>query len=328
MNPGYILVIFCCVLLSGFFSGAETGAISCSRIRMRHLAESGDRRGRIVEAWLAAPERLLALTLVGTNVFKITAATIATYVMIQVFGEHRAEWMSTLVMSLITLVLGDVIPKTLFQQRADTLTLWAAPLLKLFSVLLAPLVFVIARLSELMLRIVGAEGEQRDFFLTREELQALVGESRRAGAVDSERERMIQEILDLRHTIVRDVMIPLVRIPNIDRRTTAQDALPLVAETEQPGVLVFDGSPDRILGMLFPAQLLDVRGTLSVGDLVEPMIQVRDMDRVDQVLERLQQSWHHLALVTDRRGNYVGLATLEDAVAEIVGEIEEDVGRY
>jgi CBS domain containing-hemolysin-like protein len=192
---------------------------------------------------------------------------------------------------------------------------------------LAPLVFTIARLSDTILRIAGVKEEDRRFFLTREELQGLVEESRQVGEMDSERERMIGEILDLRHTIVRDIMIPLSKIPRVDRGTTVREALPLMAETESPGVLAFDDSPDYIVGILFPAQLLNVGDATRVGDLMEPLPRVRDMDRVDQVLERLQQSWYHLALVIDREGNAGGLVTLEDAVAEIVGEIEEDVGR-
>lgn len=324
---GYILVIFFCVMLSGFFSGAETGALSCSRIRIRHLVERGDRRGQIAAELLAAPERLLTLILVGNNLSNITGATVATYVMIQFFGEHHAELFSTLIMASIILVFGEVIPKTLFRQQADTLTLWTAPVLKLFSILLAPLVWVISRLSEAILRIAGAERENRTFFLTREELRVLVEESGRMGAVDSERGRMIEDILDLRHTMVRDIMIPLSKIPKVDQRTTAREVLPLLAGTEQPGVLVFDGSPNRIVGILFPAHLLNVQDTTPVGDLAEPIIQVRDRDRVDQVLEVLQQTWHHLSLVIDRGRSYVGLVTLEDAVAEIVGEIEEDAGK-
>jgi Mg2+/Co2+ transporter CorB len=322
----YIVIIICCILLSAFFAGTETGALSCSRIRIHHLAKSGDRRGRIAEKLLEAPERLITLILVGNNLVNVTATTVATYVLIQFVEEHHAELMSTLIMSAIILVFGEVLPKALFRQRADTLLPWAALVLRPFYVLLAPLVAVIAQLSKLLLRIVGIEDKDWRFSITRRELRMMVEESHRAGAMDPEHSRMIWETLDLRHSIIREIVTPLNRIPKVDQQSAVREILPIMAKTEQPGVLVVDASPSRVRGVVFPAYLLNVREETPVAEVMEPVVRIRDVERVDQVLEQLQNNWHHLALVIDRGGDVLGWVTLQDAVGKLVGEIEEERG--
>ena len=321
---GYIAFVFLCVLLSGFFSGSETGLVSCNRIRMRYLAEEGHWKERIAHRLLSTPERSLTLTLVGTNLANILVASLATYQMIQWFGEHRAELMSTLILSPIVLIFGEIIPKALFQQRADELTPWVAPPLKVFSILLSPLVSASVVLSAHVLKLAHVRSPDRKAVLTREELYALIEEGRRAGAVDLHRGEMIEEVFDLRQTVARDIMEPLERVAALPIGSSAQEAVERIAHTTQPGLLVFRDRPSHIVGIIFPAQLLDASPETPIDPLVEQIHSVSENEPVDGLLETLQQSQHHLAVVSDPRGVSLGLVTLEDVLEEIVGEIEEE----
>jgi len=319
----YIALILLCVLLSGFFSGSETGLVSCNRIRMRYLAEEGHWKERIAHRLLFTPERSLTLTLVGTNLANILVASLATYQMVQWFGGHRAELLTTLIMSPIVLIFGEIIPKAMFQQKADELTPWAAPPLKVFSILLAPLVSASVFLSARVLKLAHVRSPDRKTMLTREELYALIQEARRAGAVDLHRGAMIEEVFDLRQTSALDVMEPLERVATLPTGSLAQEAVERITHTTQPGLLVFRDRPSHIVGVIFPAQLLDASPEVPIDDLVEPIERVPENEPVDRLLGKLQQSQHHLAVVSDPQGRSMGLVTLEDVLEEIVGETEE-----
>ena len=320
----YIALIFVCVLLSGFFSGSETGLVSCNRIRMRYLAEEGHWRERMAHRLLSAPERSLTLILVGNNLVNILAVSLATFLMIQWFGGHRAEWMSTLVMAPIVLIFGEIIPKVLFQQKADELTPWVAPPLKVFSVLLAPLVSASVVLSARVLKFFGVRSPDRKAMLTRSELYTLIREARRAGAVDFHRGGMMEEVIDLRQTLVRDVMEPFENVEKLPIGSSVQEAIERLAHTTQSGLLIFRDRPSDVVGVLFPTPLLDAAPEAPIADLIEPLDRVSEDEPLDRLMEKLQQSRHHLSVVSDSRDRLVGFVTLEDVLEEIVGEIGEE----
>ncbi|MFH1009249.1 MAG: CNNM domain-containing protein [Candidatus Latescibacterota bacterium] len=320
----YIALILFCVLLSGFFSGSETGLFSCNRIRIRYLAEEGHWREKVVHRLLLSPERSLSLILVGNNMVNILAVSLATYLMIQWVGGIRAELISTLVMAPIVLIFGEVIPKVLFQQKADELTPWVAPPLKLLSLLLAPLVSVSVFLSAQVLKIAGVRSSDREAMLTRTELHTLIREARRAGAVDLHRGGMMEEVIDLRQTRVRDVMEPIEKVEKLSIDSSVSLAIERMTQTTQDGLLVFRKEPSDVVGVLFPRSLLDAAEDGLISDLVEPVHQVSEEEPVDRFMEELQQSRHSLSLVSDSAGHLVGLVTLEDLLEEIVGEMEEE----
>ena len=320
----YIALIFVCVLLSGFFSGSETGLVSCNRIRMRYLAEEGRWREKMAHRLLCAPERSLTLILVGNNLVNILAVSLATYLLIGWFGGHRAEVISTLVMAPIVLIFGEIIPKMLFQQKADELTPWVAPPLAVFSVLLGPLVSASVVFSARVLKFFGVRSPDHKAMLTRSELYTLIREARRAGAVDFQRGGMMEEVIDLRQTLVRDVMEPFENVEKLPIGSSVQEAVGRLAHTTQPGLLVFRARSSDVVGVLFPTSLLDAPPEAPIADLVEPVYRVSEDEPLDRLMEKLQQSRHHLSVVSDSQGHPVGFVTLEDVLEEIVGEIGEE----
>jgi CBS domain containing-hemolysin-like protein len=320
----YIALIFVCVLLSGFFSGSETGLVSCNRIRMRYLAEEGHWRERMAHRLLSAPERSLTLILVGNNLVNILAVSLATYLLIEWFGGHRAEVISTLVMAPIVLFFGEIIPKVLFQKKADELTPWVAPPLKVFSVLLAPLVSVSVVRSARVLKFAGVRSPDHKAMLTRSELYTLIREARQAGAVDFHRGGMMEEVIDLRQTLVRDVMEPFENVEKLSIGSSVREAVERLAHTTQSGLLIFRDRFSDVVGVLFPTPLLDAAPEAPIADLIEPVDRVSEDEPLDRLMEKLQQSLHHLAVVSDSQGHPVGFVTLEDVLEEIVGEIGEE----
>ncbi|MCD6334416.1 MAG: DUF21 domain-containing protein [Candidatus Latescibacteria bacterium] len=320
----YIVFIFICLLLSGFFSGSETGLVSCNRIRMRYLAEKGHWREKMAHRLLSAPERSLTLILVGNNLVNILAVSMATYLLIEWFGGHRGELISTLIMAPMVLIFGEIIPKVLFQQKADKLTPWVAPPLKFFSVLLSPLVSASVVLSAQVLKFAGVRSPDRKGLLTRSELYAFIREARRAGVLDFHRGGMMEEVIDLRQTLVRDVMEPFENVEKLPIGSSVREAVERLAHTTQPGLLTFRDRPSDVAGVLFPARLLDASPDASIADLIETVSWVSEDEPLDRLLEKLQQSHHHLSVVSDSRDRPVGFVTLEDVLEEIVGEIGEE----
>ena len=319
-----LLGIVACVLLSGFFSGVETGLVSCNRLKIRHLAEGGSWRARIADKLLAEPERFLVLTLVGNNISLVTATTLTTYLLVRLVGEGRAEWMTTLILLPNILLFGEILPKAAFRHWADRLVLWTSPVLWCFLHLLMPVIWLTVVPTRFILRTVfRISPEERSHLISREELRALIEEGRKTGSVDQEKGRMLTELFKVRGRPVRDVMVPISKVPKADAKAEVSDAVRSLLDLGGPGVVVFKDR--KAVGIAFPDRMLEAREGTKLGEIVEGVEWVQEHEKAYKVLDRLRRSSHHVALVEGHLGGCLGLVRLEDVVEEIVGEIWEEV---
>ncbi|HID11715.1 MAG TPA: DUF21 domain-containing protein [Candidatus Latescibacteria bacterium] len=319
-----IWVIGACILLSGFFSGAEAGLVSCNRVRIRHLAGTRNWRARLADRLLEDPERFLVLVLVGTNVANITATTLTTYLLVRLMGEGRAEWMTTALLLPTIILFGEVLPKAAFRHWADILVVWTAPLLWGFLYLFRPVIWVTVKPTKFLLRTVfRVSPEEHSRLISREELRVLIEEGRRSGSVDQEKGRMLAELFKVRGIPVRDVMIPIGQLATADVGTPVEEAVRLPLKAGSPGIVAF--RKGRAVGMVFLDRLLEAPKEAELRDLVEGVEWVQEHERAYKVLDRLRRSNHHVALVEGSIGGCIGVVRLEDVVEEIVGEIWEEV---
>lgn len=315
------------VVLSGFFSGSETGLMALNRYRLRHLEHTGHRGARRVAAMLERPERLIGLILLGNNFVNILASAVATVIGLRLFGETGIA-VATGVMTLVILVFGEVTPKTLAalapERVAFPASLVLEPLLRVFQ----PLVWLVSATSRGLLRLVGLPRESLESKpLSREELRTVLNE---ASAILPQRHRsMLLGILDLESVTVDDVMVPRTEIEALDLEDRAESLRDHLINCQHTRIPLYVGDRGNIVGVLHVRRALHLLGREHVTaealrELATPPYFVPSGTPLAAQLLQFQRRRRRLGLVVDEYGEVQGLVTLDDILEEIVGEFTTD----
>ena len=321
----YILIIIACIICAAFFSGAETAIVSCSRIRIHHLAKGLDRKAQIVEKLLAKPERVLATTLVGTNIFIVLGVVMAaTYAgTLLKHYEGLGGVVATLVMTPVILIFSEAIPKAYFYWHADIITLRIGRTIRFFSFLFSPLVIFSIFLTRRLTALMGDESRKNPF-VTRDELRVLMWESGRLGILEKHEQDMIHHIFKFRETAVKSAMVPLVAVDAIEVRQKVGSAVKVIGDRGHSRLPIYEGRIDNIIAYVSVGDLVGKDPNTSIRRLMRPALVVPETKSIADLLLDLKARGEHLAVVVDEYGGVSGIATLEDLVEEIVGEIEDE----
>ncbi len=320
----FLMLFF--LLLKGFFSGSEIALVSSDKIKLRHKAKQGDRGADLALKLFQTPDVLLSTTLVGTNISTVVLTTIGALLMIGFFGA-RGELYAFLVLTPLLLVLGEIVPKSVYQQTSDELTPIIIYPLRWASLLFYPIVFVFSRVARLAARLVGAGKIEQPFFITREQLRTVVDMAEHEAALDAFGRGRIRRVIRFAETTVAEAMIPIAEATAIDRAQTAEVAVDLVRRHGYNRLPVYENSTSNITGIvtlttwdLMDRTLVDQ----PLDALIKPALYVSPLQTIDQLLPILRQRRDRMAIVVDEFGTAVGMITMEDIVEEVVGEI--DVG--
>ncbi len=322
------------ILLSAFFSGSETSLTAISRARVHRMAQNGDRRAMILEALLAAPERLIGAILLGNNLVNILASALATTLFIELFGAAGVVW-ATLVMTALVLVFGEVMPKTYAILNPDRFALAVAPVINVVVRVFAPVVMVVEVLVRGALRMLGADTSQAQSPLSfREELRGALDLHHSRGEVVKEDRDMLGGVLDLKELTLADVMVHRTSMKSIDISRSPREILQYVLENGFTRYPVWENEPDNIIGILHARDLLaalaGAKGDIDAIDirklLLEPWFVPDSTPLADQLSEFLRRKMH-FAIIVDEYGELEGLVTLEDIMEEIVGDIADEHDR-
>ncbi len=310
------------LVLSGFFSGSETGLMALNRYRMRHLANTGHHGARMAQKLLHKPDRLIGLILLGNNLVNILAAAIATIIGIRLFGNNGV-WIASLVLTVVVLIFSEVTPKTVAALNPERIAYPASYPLSLLLTVLYPVVWMINLITNLILRPFGirtrAEVIER---LNREELRTLLQEG---GSISNDHQRMLVNILDLEHATVDDVMIPRQEIVGIDLDDDWETILTQLTQTIYTRMPVYRESIDQVEGLLHIRSVIAklTEGGLRYDDLLRsvrtPYFIPEGTNLMQQLLE-FQSRERRMGLVVDEYGDIQGMVTLDDILEEIVGE--------
>jgi CBS domain containing-hemolysin-like protein len=321
-----IILMLLFLLLKGFFSGSEIALVSSDKIKLRHKAKQGDRGAGLALKFFQTPDVLLSTTLVGTNISTVVLTTIGALLMIGQFGE-RGELYAFLVLTPILLVLGEIVPKSVYQQKSDELTPIIIYPLRWASLLFYPIVFVFSRVARMAARLVGAGKIEQPFFITREQLRTVVDIAEHEAALDAFGRGRIRRVIRFAETTVAEAMIPIAEATVIDKSQTAKVAIDLVRRHGYNRLPVYENSTSNITGIvtlttwdLMDSALID----RPLDSLIKPALYVSPLQTIDQLLPMLRQRKDHMAIVVDEFGTAIGMITMEDIVEEVVGEI--DVG--
>jgi CBS domain containing-hemolysin-like protein len=322
-----IVIIIICVVFEAFFSGSEIALISVDKIKLRHMAEAGSHGARQAQDMLHQPERFLGTTLVGTNISVVLGSVLMTRVLSQIpwFAERNIELYVVLILTPIGLILGEIVPKSIFQQYANAIVPVIAPLLHLALKIFYPLVFLVSHLTNKFLRIMGVERKHGQQTLTREELKFLIHTDAHGSLGDQQRKEMMQRVFEFGDTTVREVMVPLVEVVALEKGTAISAAIEKVQQCGFSRIPIYEERIDRIIGIIHAFDLF--RATpqdMTIDRFIRKAYYIPEIMQLDDLLQELQRHRTQIAVVVDEYGGSLGIVTLEDSLEEIVGEIEDE----
>jgi len=326
-----LLIIVIALVLAALAASAETSLTSISRVRLRTLVEQKVPQAILIDRMHRDPNAYLSTILIFNTVAIIVASSAATLLALRLYRERVAEWLVSLLLSLIVLVLCEITPKTLALQRAERVALRLARLVAAATWVMRPVVFVLTAVTRLILRILGGRAQVRGPFVTEEELKMLVSVGEEEGVLEEEEREMIHGIFEMGDMRVREVMVPRTDLVAIEVNEPVEKAVELVTKHGHTRIPVYEGGLDHIIGVLYAKDLLRavVRGEQkTLRDIARKPYFTPESNKVQDVLRDLRKNRVHMAIVVDEYGGTAGAVTIEDIIEEIVGPIQDeyDVG--
>jgi len=321
-----LLFLLVLLILKGFFSGAEMALVNSDKVKLNAKANQGHRGSQLVLKQFRAPDTLLGTTLVGTNICTVTLTTLGTLLVIRLVGGH-GDWIAFLILTPLLLILGEIVPKSIYQQKSDTIAPIAIYPLRIFQILLYPVIFLFSRAARLFVRGIGGHRADQNVFMTREQIRSVVEMAERTSSVDAFDRGRIRSVIRFAETTVGEAMIPVAEITAINHNKSTRRAVAMVRNRGYNRLPVYRRNISNIVGIvtittwdMMDADLIE----RPLSDLVRPALYVSPRQTIDQLLPLLRKRDDHMAVVVDEFGSAVGMITMEDIIEEVVGEI--DVG--
>ncbi len=323
---GLILLLVLLLLLKGFFSGSEIALVNSDKVKLTARANQGDRGSKEVLELFKTPDVMLGTTLVGTNIATVALTTIVTLLFVGAFGD-KGEFIAFLIFTPILLILGEIVPKSIFQQKSDQVAPLAIFPLKIFSFIFYPIIFVFSRIARFLARLMGSGKVEQNFFMTREQIRSVVEMTERTSSVDAFDRGRIRRVIRFGDTTVGEAMIPIAEVTTINQNRGILRAIATVRRKGFNRLPVYKGNMSNIIGIatLTTWDLMN-RETADkkLEEFVRPAQYVLQFQTIDELLPILRQREDHMAIVVDEFGSAIGIITMEDIVEEVVGDI--DVG--
>jgi len=322
-----IVALVVLVAAAAFFAASEGALVSVSRLRARALVERGVKRSRVLLALVEDRNKFLTTVLVGNTVVLLGADSLATYLFIQL-GLPEAALLSTVVMTFVILLFGEIIPKTVAVSDSDRWALRLALPMRAVAWVLTPVVVFFQFLTDLLLRPLGVKNAHQ-IFVTEEDIRALVNVGAEQRVIEEEEREMIHSVIEFGDTIVREVMTPRPKTVAVAVDESPRKALDMVISEGYSKLPVYQESKDDVVGVVHDRELLIAlaNGTLaqtSLRSLMRHVVHVPETKKIAELLREMQRDKFSLAIVVDEYGGTAGLVTMEDLLEEIVGEIRDE----
>lgn len=322
-----LFIILLCVVLSAYFSATETAFSTFNKIRVKNLAEKGNKRAIRALELSENYDTLISTILIGNNIVNILGASLATLYFTDLLKDGAlaqfATTISTAVMTLIVLTFGEISPKTLAKQLPEKFVLFSTPLISLLVIIFTPLSFIFKLLQNLLSKIFKAEEDQG---MTEEELISIIEEATVEGDLDEEESTLIKSAIEFNELEVGDIFTPRIDITAVRSDISTEELAKVFTESGYSRIPIYDDDLDNIHGIVYYKDFFSDAHTagIPISEIVKPVMYVTKTQKINDVLKDLQEKQMHLAIVTDEYGSTAGLVTLEDILEEIVGEIWDE----
>ena len=308
---------------SAFFSASETAFSSLNQIRLKSRAEDGDSSAARVLAMAEQYDKLLSTILIGNNIVNIAAASIGTILFTQMLGAERGATVSTIVLTIIVLIFGEVTPKSLAKEMPEKVATAVSPFLVLLMALMTPLTWLFTQWKKLLGHFVHS-GEADT--ITEGELMTMVSEAENDGELTDRESALIRSAIEFDDVEVEEILTPRVDVVAVEDDIPLEELAQTFAESGYSRLPVYHGTIDNIIGVVHEKDfyIARLKKATKIDDLVVPTLYTTGSTQISQLLRTLREQHHHLAVVVDEYGGTEGIITLEDILEELVGEIWDE----
>ncbi len=324
-----LILIVVCLIAVAILSSSESSIIAVNKFRLRHLIDTGNKKALALQRMLNQPGKLFSAVILSGNLFTVLATSLGTALAIKYLGRQGGIVTATVVMTFLTVVFGELAPKTFAVTHSERVSLLIAKPLELFIKLISPAVWIFNVSANFVLRVFGVKERPASPFVTEEEIKAMIKIAEEERVIEEEEKKLLHRIFEFGDTEVSEAMVPRTEVVAIPEGATVGDAMKLVSEKGFSRYPVMKETIDNITGMLY---LKDVLINMSRADVSQKP--VRDLMReayyipankmVSELLDDMRKRKIHVAVVVDEHGGTEGLVTLEDLMEEIVGGLQDE----
>ena len=318
-----LIIVILCIIMSAYFSATETAFLSVNRIRLKNMAEKGNKKAALVLQLSENYDSMLSTILIGNNIVNILSTSLATVLFVKWLGEDAGPSMSTVVMTITVLIFGEVTPKSIAKEIPEKFAMFSAPLLRGLQIVLTPFNYLFGLWKKMLSAIIKTD---EDRGITEEEILTIVEEAQQEGGIDEQEGSLIKSAIEFQDQEAMDILTPRIDIEAVASDATKAEIARVFTETRFSRLPVYDGSIDNIIGILYQKDFYNfVYDTeQSVESIIRPAMFITQTMKIDRLLEQLQKEKSHIAVVLDEFGGTVGIVTLEDILEELVGEIWDE----
>ena len=326
-TAGLLQIIFLVILiiLSGFFSSAESAFTTVNKIRIRALAGDGNHNAMRVEKILGRYSKMLSTVLVGNNIVNISASALATTLAINIWGSVAVSIM-TGVLTLVILLFGEIIPKTWATVRSEQIALSYSRIICALMFILTPLVYIIDKMSHFIMKIFKIDTSGSGTQITENEIKTYVDVGREDGVIESEEQEMINNVFDFSDAVAKDIMIPRIDMTSVDVNTDYYTLMNVFRDSMFTRIPVYDGEPDQIIGLINIKDFFLVKDkkNFHIKSIIRTAYFTFEFKKIADLMIEMRSKAFNVAFVLSEYGTTVGMITMEDLVEEIVGEIRDE----
>lgn len=321
-STSLIIIIFC-VIMSAYFSATETAFSSLNRIRIKNMAEKGNKKAQLVMHLSDNYDSMLSTILIGNNIVNIASASLATMLFVKLLGSEAGPSVSTAVTTVVVLIFGEVTPKSIAKEAPERFAMFSAPFLNVLMILLTPFNFLFKQWKKLLSRLYKT---QENHSITEEELLTIVDEAELEGGIDEQESTLIRSAIEFSELEAIDVLTPRIDVTAAALTSSKEELAKIFAETNFSRLPVYEESIDHIVGIIYQKDFHNFvyhtdRDILSI---VRPALYVTEGKHIGELLKELQREKSHIAVVLDEFGGTIGIVTMEDILEELVGEIWDE----
>ncbi|WIV13350.1 hemolysin family protein [Proteiniborus sp. MB09-C3] len=323
-----LLIVF--LMLSAFFSAAETALMTLSKIRIRKMVEDNVKGASRIEKLVKNPSKLLSAILIGNNVVNIGASALATSIAIDRYG-NKGVGIATGLMTLLVLIFGEITPKSLAAQNSEKISLKVAGFVHVVTIIFNPIIIFLTRLTNLLVRLLGGKVDNNQPFITEEELKTIVSVSHEEGVLEGEEKDMIYNVFEFGDSQARDVMTTRTDMVAVEVNSSYWDVINIFRQEQFSRIPVYENTTDNIIGILYVKDLLfleDNKGEFDLKKYMREPYFTYEFKPTTELFDEMRTNRIHMAIVLDEYGGTDGIVTIEDLIEEIVGDIEDEYDKH
>ena len=317
-----ILVIL--LSASAFFSSAETALMTSNKLKIRNLAENGDKRAKKVLDITANTDKMLSAILIGNNVVNLTASSLSTTLTLKIFGSSLVG-IATGILTFLILVFGEITPKNVASKNAENMALAYIGVISVIVTVMTPVIFIVNKVAEAVISIFTKNSDENNA-VTEEELRAMVEYSHEEGVIENEEKKMIVNVVDFDDTVAGDIMVPRVDMVMVDEKSSYEEILQVFREERYTRIPVYEETPDNVIGILNVKDflLIEDKENFVMKELLREPLYTYEYKKTSALMMDMRKTGANIVIVLDEYGITAGLITLEDMLEEIVGEIRDE----